>query len=238
MRVFAGPNGSGKSSLKSVIRATQLGVYVNADDLEATLRNTGSLDFGAFEISLTSSVIQGHLSASEQFKRGGDAGAIRIEEDRILIEPRDVNSYVAAAVADLIRYELLKARCSFTFETVMSHPSKVDFMRKARDAGYRVYFYYIATSDPEINKSRVRERVNLGGHDVPADRVESRYYRSLENLCGAIEATDRAYIFDNSQRDQEKVWFAEVTGGNHFEYQGHKAPIWFDDYVTTRKKTP
>jgi predicted ABC-type ATPase len=120
----------------------------------------------------------------------------------------------------------------------MSHPGKVEFMRKAQEVGYRVYLYYIATSDPEINKCRIRERVSLGGHDVPADLVERRYYRSLQNLSGAIEASNRAYIFDNSQHDQEMVWFAEVTDGREVQPKASVIPEWFYKSVPKLQRMP
>ena len=71
--------------------------------------------------------------------------------------------------ADFIRQKLLEARVSFTFETVMSVPDKVAFLRKAQQFGYRTYLYYVATEDPDINISRVRYRVKMGGHPVPED---------------------------------------------------------------------
>ena len=62
--------------------------------------------------------------------------------------------------------KLLKVRQTFTFETVMSHPGKVALLQQAQQAGYRTYLYYVATDDPEINVSRVANRVALKGHDV------------------------------------------------------------------------
>jgi predicted ABC-type ATPase len=61
----------------------------------------------------------------------------------------------------------------------MSHPSKVALLARAQMAGYRTYLYFIATDDPAINISRVRNRVKLGGHAVPEDRIVQRYHRSL-----------------------------------------------------------
>lgn len=41
--MFAGPNGSGKSTLKSVLIPELLGVYLNPDEIEATIKRTGTL---------------------------------------------------------------------------------------------------------------------------------------------------------------------------------------------------
>jgi len=73
---------------------------------------------------------------------------------------------------------MLAQQISFTFETVMSHCSKIDILMQAQATGYRTYLYFVATDDSTINISRVRNRVKLGGHDVPADKIEARYYRT------------------------------------------------------------
>ena len=85
----------------------------------------------------------------------------------------------AQAVAAAEREECLRQRVDFSFETVMSHESKVDFMQRASAAGYTAALYFVATGDPLLNVERVRNRVTLGGHDVPEDRIVARYHRTL-----------------------------------------------------------
>ena len=70
-----------------------------------------------------------------------------------------MNSYLASVAVDFLRTRLIQARTSFTFETVMSHPDKVQILARARRAGFRTYLYFVATDDPAINISRVRNRV-------------------------------------------------------------------------------
>jgi predicted ABC-type ATPase len=127
----------------------------------------------------------------------------------------------------------LKSRRSFTFETVMSHRSKVEVLAKARQAGYRTYLYFVATEDPDINISRVRNRVKLGGHPVPEDRIKDRFHRSLDLLMDAIRLTNRAYIFDNSSYDVEcrHAWIAEITDGRDIELKSEQIPVWFERSV-------
>ena len=114
---------------------------------------------------------------------------------------------------------------TFTFETVMSHPDKIELLHKAQRSGFRTYLYYVATEAPEINISRVENRVSSGGHPVPRDKIIERYHRSLDLLADAVQHTDRAYIFDNSSH--EKVWVAEITGGNDLEMKTDTMPYWF-----------
>jgi len=91
--------------------------------------------------------------------------------------------------------------------------------------GYRTYLYFVATEDADINVSRVKYRVKVGGHPVAEDKIRSRYVRSLELLPQAVTYADRAYIFDNS--GAERVWVAEVTDGLEIEMKTDEMPAWF-----------
>jgi predicted ABC-type ATPase len=112
--------------------------------------------------------------------------------------PEPQRSMQAQAIADFKRDACLQRRDSFSFETVMSHPSKVEVMIRAYDAGYDVSLFFVATSDPEINVRRVENRVSAGGHDVPHDRIRARYYRSLDLLSYGALVARRTVVFDNS----------------------------------------
>jgi predicted ABC-type ATPase len=82
-----------------------------------------------------------------------------------------------------------------------------------------------------ININRVRLRVAQGGHDVPEDKIVSRYSRSLDLLLPAIRETDRAYVFDNSGENKERVWVAEITAGEQLELKTDRVPAWFQRAV-------
>lgn len=112
----------------------------------------------------------------------------------------------------------------------MSHISKVNFLQEARDRGYRVYLYFIATEDPEINISRVNVRVVQNGHYVAPEIIKNRYYKSLNQLKDAIVKTNRAYFWDNS--GNASILIGEITNGNDVKIiDTDKVPNWFIDYV-------
>ena len=96
------------------------------------------------------------------------------------------------------RERLLKEQKSMIVETVLSHSSKLDFVQTAKQAGYCVISVFIGTSSPSINIARVQKRVSQGGHDVPEDKIRSRYVRSMENLPLLAECSDELYVYDNS----------------------------------------
>lgn len=230
LRMFAGPNGSGKSTIKEVIPAEWLGVYINPDEIEKTIRETGGLALAEFEVRSSEPVLRSFLEASVLLARVGLLPLVqrlRLDEKSQRIEFGDVsvNSYWASVLSDFLRQQLLATRTSFTFETVMSSADKVAFFCQARAAGFRTYLYYVATEDPTINVERVRQRVANGGHGVSEDKIRSRYRRSLDLLLDAVECADRAYVFDNSGSD--RLWVAEATDGIELEMKTDAMPAWF-----------
>ena len=154
-----------------------------------------------------------------------DAQGLRFNDDKLIFSNVEVNAYFASVAADFLRHKLIDCSKSFTFETVMSFPDKVELLRNAQLRGYRAYLYYVATEDPAINISRVKYRVKMGGHSVPEDKIVSRYQRSLDLLIEAIQFTNRAYIFDNSTH--EHIWLAEITDGHLMEMKTDRVPAWF-----------
>ena len=99
-----------------------------------------------------------------------------------------LDPYKAAEVADQIRRELLAQRESFVFETVFSDPvgAKLEFMKEAEQAGYTVVLFFIGVDKPKVSEERVAMRVAQGGHDVPHDKLVSRYGRVMKNLERAM----------------------------------------------------
>lgn len=228
LRMFAGPNGSGKSTLKDILPPQWLGVYVNADDIEKTIRTHADLNLTDFAVTAQEAELRSFLENSLLLKNAAlqaTARQLRLVDDHIVFGDINANSYLASVLADFIRHKLLNSRTSFTFETVMSSPDKVAFLQKAQAQGYRTYLYFVATEDPDINVARVQYRVQMGGHPVAEDKIRSRYARSLSLLSDALAYTDRAYVFDNS--GHSRVWVAEATGGVELEAKSSEIPAWF-----------
>ena len=239
LRILAGPNGSGKSSVYEALvqdKGFLWGVFVNADEIEKKLREEQYLSLQSYGIeNFDWEKFQTDYQSFVELK-GGKCGVDNlryIDKKLFVLNAHLVDSYLASYVATYIRNGLLllnKKDITFTIETVMSHESKLDFMRAARDHGFRIYLYYISTSSPEINVGRVATRVIRGGHDVPEDKIKSRYERSLRNLHEAILLSDRAYIFDNSESSHQ--WIAEYDGDTgELRYKEDEIPQWVEQYV-------
>ena len=232
--MFAGPNGSGKSTLISAINPAWLGVIIDPDKINQQLSSHGWLAFEDFRLLSTEKTIADFFRESTLLRNARismDDNGFTFASNRIQIEPQFMNAYVASVLADFLRSGLLQIRESFTFETVMSDPSKVQFLKRAHELGYRTYLYYIATDDPSINTARMHSRVAFGGHSVPEQKIFSRYYRSLDLLPDALHHTDRAYIFDNSGENTDHTWLAEITDGTVLQMKTDRMPAWFKKYV-------
>lgn len=230
LRMFAGPNGSGKSTIKEVLPPELLGVYINPDEIEKRLREDGGLPLADFAVTTSLEELQAFFRSARLLQRAdlaGIVGQMSLADGVLCFGAAPINSYIASVTADFLRHQLLASQTSFTFETVMSSADKVEFLCKAHAQGFRTYLYFVATEDPEINISRVAARVQAGGHNVPEDKIRSRYTRSLGLLLQAIRCTDRAYIFDNSM--DQRLWIAEVTDGRDVEVKTGQLPVWFVD---------
>jgi len=208
VRMFAGPNGSGKSTLITQIGDQyKLGFTINADVIKNLLDTQNHFNCNIFYPDILSQEHwESFLLAYKNDERNSEQLKKKlIIRDNVFVCKQAINSYEAALVATFFREGLLQNTFTFSFETVMSHPSKVDFLNKAKKAGFKTYLYFICTQDPEINKQRVLNRVEKGGHNVDVVKIEDRYYRSLDLLFDAFQLADRAFILDSSNQNRTVV---------------------------------
>ena len=132
----------------------------------------------------------------------------------------------AAEHATRLRYECLEKGQDFVFETVFSSQEKLEFIRKAKAAGFFIRFFFVCTSDPAINVVRITQRFMNGGHEVPISKVVSRYYKSLVNAEEAISIVDRAYVYDNSVDNQLPRLLYRTVEGNLVKKYTDDIPEW------------
>jgi len=237
LRIFAGPNGSGKSTLfESFSQKYDTGLFLNADIIEKELSTKGYIDLSEFNLDLKQEDLTVFLrterAASLIKKSIQDKQEIHfsIKENIIVDEKKESHSYEGALISSFLRHHLLQSSISFCFETVMSHPSKVQEVLEAKTNGYKTYLYFICIDDPEVNVSRVENRVVKGGHDVAPQKITSRYYNSLENLIKMIEIVDKCYLFDNSNDKFNLI--AKISQNQlSLEVEPSELPNWFVEYV-------
>jgi predicted ABC-type ATPase len=249
LRVFAGPNGSGKSTIINAVKAYQVsqipvdfGIYVNADDIAKSLRE-GTFSFDLYQIQVSNEEFVQVAFSSGLVQTGFDQSqfteSYQLNNNNITLVVPEANERLAQIIADFLRKKLLQERKKFSFETVFSHTSKLDIMREAAEAGYKVYLYFVSTESPEINKYRVKVRTQQGGHDVPENKIEQRYYRSLDLLFEAAQLAYQVYFFDNSKDGKGFQLFAHfkknAAGEKDWdELNPETVPNWFLEYYSQK----
>ncbi|MDE6257660.1 MAG: zeta toxin family protein [Muribaculaceae bacterium] len=119
----------------------------------------------------------------------------------------------AANYCEEWRERCLKDKVSFVFETVFSADDKIDFILRAKEAGFFVRIFFIATKHPSINASRIANRVLEGGHDVPITKIISRYFKSIMNCEIIADKVDRLYVYDNSIDCHNAIPLFRLTNG-------------------------
>ena len=233
LRMLAGPNGSGKSTLARQLvddYAVNLYKFLNADMLFAEIAKSYKT---ACPFSIDNRELLEFINAStypEHCKQPFRKLLIAIdEEDYLSFTPDAITSYTVAMVADFFKDQYLKRHLSFSFETVFSHPAKIDILKTAQAEGFRTYMYFVATENPSVNVKRIQQRVKDGGHNVPEDKTIARYYRCLKQIRYALPHLNRAYFFDNST--EQSVFFAEYEFGKGFQLYSELLPEWFKRFV-------
>ena len=125
----------------------------------------------------------------------------------------------AAQLAERQREEHLEQMSEFCFETVLSTERNIKLLQEARQRGYFIRCYYILTADPMINVLRVKSRVEAGGHDVPEDKVVTRYDKALNLVKDLVKLCDVCHIYDNSgnkpfrifKKRKEQIYYDECS---------------------------
>jgi predicted ABC-type ATPase len=126
------------------------------------------------------------------------AGLRLLNADEIARE-LEIDAYEAAAVITQLRQELVRQREGFVLETVFSDPvgDKLGFLKGAAQSGYTVVLCFVGIAGPQTSEQRVAMRVSQGGHDVPSEKLRSRFPRTMANLAAAIRQLPYVFIFDN-----------------------------------------
>ena len=124
---------------------------------------------------------------------------------------RGCSDLEAAQEAELLRELCISQRRSFTFETVLSTERNLDLLIRAKAAGYHIESVFVLTVNPELNVFRVKSRELSGGHDVPFDKIRSRYCKSLANISKLLASSDIFCLVDNTT--QPEILFCKDEAG-------------------------
>ena len=132
-----------------------------------------------------------------------------------------------------LREECLEKKQSLIFETVLSRYDKVDYIKRAIENGFFVRLFFVCTTSPNINASRITDRVMKGGHDVPIPKIISRYYESIKNSCELAKIVDRAYFYDNSIDNEDAKLLFRLSKGQLAKQYTKDIPEWASIILNT-----
>jgi predicted ABC-type ATPase len=123
-------------------------------------------------------------------------------------------SRVAQQGVQLYMGQIMGERLPFAFETVFSHfktrtdgtvESKTDTIVNLQNAGYFVVLMFVGLVSAEMSILRVATRKAQGGHDVPLNKLRTRFPRTQKAIGIAAPIADMTLMFDNS-RDFEHAF--------------------------------
>jgi predicted ABC-type ATPase len=135
-------------------------------------------------------------------------------------------SEAARQWADQRRSELLQSRQSFASETVFSHVSKLELILEAQALGFQVILYVVSLDDPKRLLARVKQRVQEGGHHVPAQRILQRYPRTMAHLKKAVRLADLAFVYDAVEVEQGAHQLVALCEGAQTTLLVSRLPAW------------
>lgn len=136
-----------------------------------------------------------------------------IDPDEIARSNRSGNLGLAAREALCRRKAALGEGRTHVVETTLAGVGILRHMTDVRRAGYRVVLHYVSLASPDQALDRIRNRVALGGHDIPEADVRRRFIRSHSNLPTAIACSDEALLYDNADPDRPHREVAILMAG-------------------------
>lgn len=117
------------------------------------------------------------------------------------LSPFDPSSAsISASRYMLLKFRyLLNKKSDFCIETTLATRSLIKMVMDAKSGGYEVSILYFWLNSPELAISRVKQRVEAGGHNISEDVIRRRYNRGLAYLFkDYIPICDKWILADNS----------------------------------------
>ena len=140
------------------------------------------------------------------------SGVEVIDPDAIARDTKAGNPGQAAREALRRRRAAIAAGRTLVAETTLAGAGVLRLMEDARIVGYRIVLHYVSVDSAEQALIRIRNRVALGGHDVPELDVRRRFARSHANLPAAIARADEVLFYDNTDSDTPHREVAMLRG--------------------------
>ena len=151
-----------------------------------------------------------------------DLGKI-IDVDKLNVKYGDILAGGKAAVR--LISDCIDKGISFTQETTLSGHKTAITAKSARENGYFVRLYYVGLSSVDESLKRIANRVQKGGHDIPAEDVKRRFETRFKDIAAVLPYCDEAVFYDNENGFRE---VAEYRNGE-ITTKGEPLPKWITE---------
>ncbi len=98
---------------------------------------------------------------------------------------------------DFLKNNVKKHKATI-YETVMSHPSKLDIIKLYKANGFKICSIFICPNLVSVNYERVKQRVKEGGHDVSTEKITKRFEASNKLKRSLKELSDTYFEIDST----------------------------------------
>jgi len=106
--------------------------------------------------------------------------------------------------------ELMSQGVDFSFETTLSGRGYVPLLQQCRAVGYRLRLDFLWVPELDITRSRVKQRVVQGGHDIPENVQQRRFELGLRNLATLYRPLlDEWWLYENTKDKPRLIAFEE-----------------------------
>jgi predicted ABC-type ATPase len=104
-------------------------------------------------------------------------------------------------------------RIDFAFETTLAGRSHISLLKKLRQDGWLIIMFFLWIPNAAFSKSRIRERVKHGGHDIPDETIYRRFPRIMYNFIKLyIPLCDNVICYDNSSPNLVPIFRQDNRG--------------------------
>ena len=112
-------------------------------------------------------------------------------------EPRHAAMKAGKLVLQQI-HDFAQRGLDFAFETTLSGKTYVALIHALKEKGYTIHLFFLWIPNPGLAMARIKERVQEGGHNVPASDVKRRFVRSIHNFYNLYRPLLNSWMLFNN----------------------------------------
>lgn len=119
-------------------------------------------------------------------------------------------------------------KITFVQETTLCGNAIKKNIKKAKQLGYYIEIHFVSLDSFKIAQERVHYRVAHGGHGIPDQDIERRYFEGMNTLRAVYKLCNRIIFYDNTNALQR---FRKIEDGETI-WKSIYTPDWFTSYFS------